>query len=457
MAKIPRVFQKIFGSSAGLNQLGVFGSLAAGSPDYATDISDAMSLSNYLGGYFSGVVGNNKPAIEDENTLHWIETTQLAYLFQAGIAEWNASTEYCTESFVQNGGVIFKSLANSNTNNATSDTTKWKTVVSNPFTTLGDLLYSLANGVPQRVGGNIAANMAMLAQTGTGTASAAPFWRQIMPPAFKRYTSTGAATHNMAYVFACTSASATAGATYTNNSVTFTVEDTIAGGTILTARGNSAPSASGTLTKASGTGDATITFQAMMAPLYIEVELVGGGGGGGGSGATGTAGPSTNGGNTTFGSTLLVGNGGNAGINGGQGGGGGTASLGAGVFGYSHTGHQGGGGGYTSTGQTIVPSGYGGSTIFGGGGSDGFPNGTGTDAIANSGGGGGGAQTKDISSNYGGAGGGSGGYAKGVIKNPASTYALSVGAKGTKGTAGTNGFDGGDGADGQVIVREYYQ
>lgn len=62
------------------------------------------------------------------------------------------------------------------------------------------------------------------------------------------------------YTFTVTSANATAGATYTNNAVTYTVDATIAGGTTLVAYGTGAPTASGTLTRASGTGDATIAF-----------------------------------------------------------------------------------------------------------------------------------------------------------------------------------------------------
>ncbi len=65
------------------------------------------------------------------------------------------------------------------------------------------------------------------------------------------------------YSFTVTSANATAGATYTNNGKTYTVLDTIASGTTLKmscTTGN--PLASGTLTKATGTGDATITFSA---------------------------------------------------------------------------------------------------------------------------------------------------------------------------------------------------
>lgn len=70
------------------------------------------------------------------------------------------------------------------------------------------------------------------------------------------------------YTFTVTSANATLGATYTNNGVTYTVTATIAAQTTLVATGVSAPTASGTLTKASGTGDATITFSAVVAGPY---------------------------------------------------------------------------------------------------------------------------------------------------------------------------------------------
>jgi hypothetical protein len=64
--------------------------------------------------------------------------------------------------------------------------------------------------------------------------------------------------------FTVTSASVTAGATYTNNSQTFTVVTTISSGTTLTVTATGSPSGtSGTLTKASGTGDATISYTAI--------------------------------------------------------------------------------------------------------------------------------------------------------------------------------------------------
>ena len=72
------------------------------------------------------------------------------------------------------------------------------------------------------------------------------------------------------YSFVVTSANATAGATYTNNGKTFTVSSTISAGTLLLVNGTGAPSASGTLTKASGTGDATITFSSFVGSNWIN-------------------------------------------------------------------------------------------------------------------------------------------------------------------------------------------
>lgn len=73
------------------------------------------------------------------------------------------------------------------------------------------------------------------------------------------------------YIFTVSSANATTGATYTNNSQTFTVVGTISAGTNLVTTGTGAPS-SGTLTKTSGTGDSTITFSAFQSTAAISPQ-----------------------------------------------------------------------------------------------------------------------------------------------------------------------------------------
>lgn len=68
--------------------------------------------------------------------------------------------------------------------------------------------------------------------------------------------------------FTITSASATAGAIYTNNGHNFTVNATITSATSLNTTPDGLPSASGTLTLSSGTGAATITFSAVNTNNY---------------------------------------------------------------------------------------------------------------------------------------------------------------------------------------------
>lgn len=126
MAKIARKNQKRFGSTATLSQVGKFGSLAAGSPANTLDPEEIQSLSNYLGGWFSAILGNNSPAIEDMNALCFLFAYQLTYLFQSGIPEWNTSAIYYIGSLVLSGSTVFQSLTDDNTgNNPATDATNW--------------------------------------------------------------------------------------------------------------------------------------------------------------------------------------------------------------------------------------------------------------------------------------------------------------------------------------------
>lgn len=80
------------------------------------------------------------------------------------------------------------------------------------------------------------------------------------------------------YKFTVTSANATAGDVYTNNGNLFTVETTIAGGTLLTCSSSGAPTSTGTLTKSSGSGDATITFSSVISNQFsVPVSVTGAG------------------------------------------------------------------------------------------------------------------------------------------------------------------------------------
>lgn len=216
-------------------------------------------------------------------------------------------------------------------------------------------------------------------------------------------------------------------------------------------------------------GSGTYTTPANVS--YIVVEMVGGGAGGNGSAITSLedAGLGTNGGNTTFGTSLLTAGGGQAPVSNTNevGGAGGSASLGSGPFGLAIPGTYGGGtssGGSVSSAITaprLSGADGGNSPVFNGGGRGGYGNdpnntgaGIGQDGTANTGGGGGGGGLQ-VTNAINGAAGGSGGYVKATITNPLPTYSYSVGAGGTAGAAGTSGVAGGNGGSGMIIVWEF--
>ena len=123
---LTRITQFIFGSTAGGDQIGEFGSLAASDPTFTTDPEVAMNTPEWLGGWFSAILGGNSPAIEDMNAFCFVVTYQLAYLLQKGVPQWDAGTTYYTDAIVKSGGVLYVSLVDTNLNHDVTDNTKWK-------------------------------------------------------------------------------------------------------------------------------------------------------------------------------------------------------------------------------------------------------------------------------------------------------------------------------------------
>lgn len=130
MAKIARVTQRQFASAAGVDEITEFGSLAAGSLVYSTDPATIQSLSQWIDGWFSAVLDENSPAIEDINAVFFVICYQLAYLMQAGIPEWDAGTTYYIGSLVNSGGIVYTSIADNNTNHAVTNASFWRTQIT---------------------------------------------------------------------------------------------------------------------------------------------------------------------------------------------------------------------------------------------------------------------------------------------------------------------------------------
>lgn len=272
------------------------------------------------------------------------------------------------------------------------------------------------------------------------------------------------------YRFTISSGSATVGATYTNNSNTYTVASTVASQLFVYMTNASAPTASGTLTKSGGTGDATLTFSANVAygnytvptpaPAYLECEVQGAGGGGTGSGTSGGVTGLTSGTLSAFGFDYAKATGGGTGtLNNACTSNGLGSFLSPAIEIKTNPGGQTDAGPFTGTSPTTnYPGSQGGGAELGQGGSCSNGNVAGGGGFGVGGGGAGGGIGTVANANSG-TGGCGGGYEKVIIPNPVAgvTYPVIVGVAGTHGAAGGSGANGGDGASGRVSCLERYQ
>ena len=130
MAKIIRAKQKIFGDGVVANyNHAVFGSLKADAPAYSKHPDDIQSTA-WDEGWKAATVNNQAPALQDLNALDYLLSRQIAYILQAGIAEYNNETEYHEHSYCQVDGVLDRSIQDTNLNHAVSDAAWWLPLVT---------------------------------------------------------------------------------------------------------------------------------------------------------------------------------------------------------------------------------------------------------------------------------------------------------------------------------------
>lgn len=295
----------------------------------------------------------------------------------------------------------------------------------------------------------------------TSGSAAAPTFRALVstdlpapiyiPHVVQRLTSSSG-TFNEFYAFFCSSCNATTAATFTNNSITYTVYSTYASSNFIVASGSGAPTSTGTLTKTGGTGDSTITFTSVLAPLWIRAKVVGGGGGGAGAGTSATNGTAGNTG--TFSSALSAAGGAAGGSSNTPAGGACTCTASATVNCLESVS---GGSGSGGDGPSVASGsgGIGGNSTLGGGGGAGTNAGVGAAGSTNSGGGGGGAGGGPSAGS--GSGGGAGGTCIGMLTGSALTATISytTAANVAGGTGGTAA--GGGGAAGVEEIELGFQ
>lgn len=144
MAKITRKTQKVFAGSASNN--GVFGSAQLGTKVLSNDLATLQGLSAWDNGWVDAVLtGLQLPPLEEDQTLHYVATKQLAYIFQEGVAEYDSGTTYFQKSIVKKTGTyqIYGSLTDNNTGNPLTDAVNWALLqdLSNPVGTTNPLIW----------------------------------------------------------------------------------------------------------------------------------------------------------------------------------------------------------------------------------------------------------------------------------------------------------------------------
>lgn len=130
MSKIDRKTQLIFGGNSSQN--GQFGSANAGTFILNNDPDVIQGLPAWGSGWNSATISGEKlPALEEVQGIHYVETRQIAYLFQEGIPEYDLDTEYHENSIVKESGTVklYKSLTDNNEGNPLSDSLNWSMVV----------------------------------------------------------------------------------------------------------------------------------------------------------------------------------------------------------------------------------------------------------------------------------------------------------------------------------------
>lgn len=109
-----------FGGAGATTNFAQFGSKKAGSPIKSKDILTIQSLAAWANGFQDAVLTGDHPAfLEDINSLFYVKSYMLAYLFQEGVPEWDAGQSYYVGSMCRRPGTneIYQSLTDDNLGN----------------------------------------------------------------------------------------------------------------------------------------------------------------------------------------------------------------------------------------------------------------------------------------------------------------------------------------------------
>lgn len=131
---LDRKYQKIFGGSlTPTGNISVYGTKKEGNVSYSDNL-DLIQSNNWLLGMIGGTSQDKAPYLQDLNGIFYTITKQLAYIFQAGIPEWESQTEYfANKSFVSYGGNIYIALQDNTNKQPNTELAYWQVVNKDVF------------------------------------------------------------------------------------------------------------------------------------------------------------------------------------------------------------------------------------------------------------------------------------------------------------------------------------
>lgn len=131
---LDRKYQKVFGGSlTPTGNISVYGTKKEGNVSYSDNL-DVIQSNNWLLGMIGGTSQDKAPYLQDLNGIFYTITKQLAYIFQAGIPEWESQTEYfANKSFVSYGGNIYIALQDNTNKQPNTQLAYWQIVNKDVF------------------------------------------------------------------------------------------------------------------------------------------------------------------------------------------------------------------------------------------------------------------------------------------------------------------------------------
>lgn len=109
MARLKRITNKIFGSTASTTgdpstgaEIGQFGSAKLGTYNATANVEEIQALSAWDNGWIDAVIPSQQyPTLPEMTGVGKVLSYHTGYLYQEGVAEWDANTEYDINSIVK--------------------------------------------------------------------------------------------------------------------------------------------------------------------------------------------------------------------------------------------------------------------------------------------------------------------------------------------------------------------